>query len=172
MEEKFIPLEIELHIIEHLNEKDLYHYGMTCRAALHTSSLVWKSKSIKKWNCKMDSTKDQMNFWFQVYMNCWNKIFAFEINEWLDNLSNLVRYKDRVNGLESVFLYVSQNKLLIDTKRYSNFKKTLQTKLLDNKFCANAEPVYLEFFPESYEENFSYGLDKLFEGGISMQSKQ
>jgi hypothetical protein len=166
MEEKFIPLEIELYIIEHLNEKDLYHYGMTCRSALHTSSLVWKNKSIKTWNCKVDTAKDQPNFWFQYYMACWSKVFNYEIKEWLDSLFYIVRYKDRINGLESVFLYLSQNKLLIETQRYGNFRKVLQTKLLENKFCANAEPVYREFFPETYEENFSYGLDKLFEGSI------
>ena len=186
IEIKDMPLEVEIHILDYLNEKDLYNYSITSISSIRLVELIYKSRCNSKLNIDFrELTKlnnmlgektgkkfegksiheehQELNFWFMVYMNCWIKIVNSRLKVTLGELEQMRCIRNKKRATESIFEFITRHHVLFQTKRYKGFRSVIQEKLLSMKYCWFADYYYQILFPESYLTHFSYNLYEIFE---------
>lgn len=185
MEEQFISVDIQIHILEFLEPLDIYTFGITCKKALKFMNIVFKKKCVSlakqhkdKIQTMLDDILDEQSqdkttiesflqnraldeTWLYYYVNISSKILNWDISEQIDIINSLPK-KRAIKEFDKMLNLIIENLWIINTNRYKSFKDALQTKLLTMKDIQSVDDFYKKIFPSTYLEHFSYGLELLF----------
>jgi hypothetical protein len=170
--ESNLPPELIFKILKYLPETELNKYMLASKETLQSGQEIKKSKSRKLLSGlhKKDSEKilSKVNmdplYWSKIYKETRKKKFSNEIIKLIKKIPDS-SIKNKTNAIIQVGNIAIDNKDILKTM--DEFQNMLKTILLDyykdtripDESKRVIEIIYLELFPETFDETFGYKLN-------------
>lgn len=170
--ESSLPSELIFSILEYLPEKDLNKYMLASKETLESGQEIKKSKAKKLLSSLPKKSADQILskvstdslYWSKIYKETRKKKFSEQVVKLVNEIHNQ-SIKNKTKGLIRLANLAINNKDILRTM--NKFNAMLKTILLDfykderieDESKRIIEFIYLELFPESFDETFGYELN-------------
>lgn len=170
--ESTLPPELVFKILGYLPEKELNKYMLASKQTLESGQEIKKSKARKllsglhKKDVEKVVSKVEMDplYWSKIYKETRKRKFINQAIKMIKDIPN-ESVKNKTNGLIRLGNLAIDNRDVLRTM--SKFQDTLKNMFLDfyrdsrinDESKRVIEIIYLELFPESFDETFGYKLD-------------
>lgn len=165
--------DIQVEILQYLNPKDLFMFGVSSKRALSIAHRAWKCKFIKEFgDLNLPEVEEDgiiyihmegKKTWYTAFILVSSKSFTYHLDEQITRLQGCFNERGRRRFFRSMMDLVVGNLWLVQTKKYTSFLRTVEIKLLSMKNQCDIEEYYKTIFPSTYLDHFSLELNKLFE---------
>lgn len=170
--ESTLPSELIFSILEYLPEKDLNRYMLANKETLESGQEIKKSKAKKLLSSLPKKRAEQILskvntdslYWSKIYKETRKKKFTEQVIHLINEIHDQ-SIKNKTKGLIRLANIAISNKDILKTM--NKFNAMLKTILLDfyqderieDESKRIIELIYLELFPESFDETFGYKLN-------------
>lgn len=170
--ESTLPSELIFSILEYLPEKDLNKYMLASKETLESGQEIKKSKAKKLLSGLPKKRAEQILskvntdslYWSKIYKETRKKKFSEQVIKLINEIPNQ-SIKNKTKGLIRLANIAISNKDILKTMdKFQNMLKTMlldfyQDERIEDESKRIIELIYLELFPESFDETFGYKLN-------------
>lgn len=170
--ESTLPSELIFSILEYLPEKDLNKYMLASKKTLESGQEIKKSKAKKLLSSLPKKRAEQILskvntdslYWSKIYKETRKKKFTEQVIHLINEIPNQ-SIKNKTKGLIRLANIAISNKDILKTmNKFQNMLKTMlvdfyKDERIEDESKRIIELIYLELFPESFDETFGYKLN-------------